>query len=160
MLEHHLGICPGVGYLGPQVILCPIFWEITKLIFQTSCTSLQSHQQWRSVSISPHLLSLEFLILDILTGVRWNLRVVLICISLMTKNVECFFRCFPVIWYSLLENPLFSSVLHFLISCELHRLDRSINPPLNWLVYSIFLEKVESLKLGCHHIICLITNST
>jgi hypothetical protein len=45
---------------------------------------LQSHQEWRSVSLSPHLrqhlLSPEFLILVILTGVRWNLRVVLICI--------------------------------------------------------------------------------
>jgi hypothetical protein len=41
---------------------------------------LQSHQQWRSVPPSPHprqhVLSPEFLILAILTGVRWNLRVV------------------------------------------------------------------------------------
>jgi hypothetical protein len=60
--------------------------------FQSGCTSLQFHQQWRNVPLSPHphqhLLSLEFLILDILTGVRWNLRFVLICISLVIKDVE------------------------------------------------------------------------
>jgi hypothetical protein len=62
--------------------------------FQSSCTGLQSHQQWRSVSLSPHpcqhLLSPEFLILVIVTCMRWNLRVVLICISLMIKDVEHF----------------------------------------------------------------------
>jgi hypothetical protein len=62
--------------------------------FKSDCTSLQSHQQWRSVPLSPHpyqhLLSPEFLILALLTGVRWNLRVALICISLMTKDVEHF----------------------------------------------------------------------
>jgi ABC-type uncharacterized transport system permease subunit len=80
---------------------------------------LQSHQQWRSVPLSPHpcqyLLSPEFLILVILTDLRWNLRAVLICISLMTKDVEHFFKCFSAIWYSSVENSLFSSVHHFLI---------------------------------------------
>jgi hypothetical protein len=86
--------------------------------FQSGCTSLQSHQPKKTVPLSPHphqhLLSLEFLILAILTGVRWNPRVVLICISLMIKDVEHFFRCFSAIWYSSIENSLFSSVPHFL----------------------------------------------
>ena len=85
--------------------------------FQSGCTSLQSHQQWKSVPLSPHphqhLLSPEFLFLAILTGVRWNLRVVLICISLMTKDAEHFFRCFSAIRYSSGKNSLFSSVPHF-----------------------------------------------
>jgi hypothetical protein len=85
--------------------------------FQRSCTRLQSHQQWRSVLLSPHphqhLMSPEYLILTILTGVRWNLRVVLICISLMIKDVEHFFKCFSAIRYSSVDNSLFSSVPHF-----------------------------------------------
>jgi hypothetical protein len=52
---------------------------------------LQSHQKWRSVPLSPHpcqhLLAPKFSILAILTGtltgVKCNLRVVLICTSLM-----------------------------------------------------------------------------
>jgi hypothetical protein len=45
--------------------------------------------------------------------VRWNLRVVLICISLMIKDIEHFFRCFSAIRYSSVENSLFSSVPQF-----------------------------------------------
>ena len=85
--------------------------------FQSGCTSSQSHQQWRSVPLLPHpcqhLLAPEFLILAILTGVRWNLRVVLICISLMIKDAEHFFRCFLAIQYSSGENSLFSFETHF-----------------------------------------------
>jgi hypothetical protein len=62
---------------------------------------LQSYQPWRSVPLSlhplQHVLSPEVLILAILIGVRWNLRVVLICISLITKDYEHFFRCFSAI---------------------------------------------------------------
>jgi hypothetical protein len=87
--------------------------------FQSDCTSLQSYQQWRSVPLSPHphqhLLSPEFLILAILTGMRWNLRVVSILVSLITKDVEHFFGCFSTIQVSSVGNSLFSSVPQFLI---------------------------------------------
>ena len=75
------------------------------------------HQQCRCIPFSPqplqHKLSSVFLILAILTGVRWNLRVVLICISLMTKDVEHFLKCLSAILDSSDESSLFRSVLHF-----------------------------------------------
>jgi hypothetical protein len=49
-----------------------------------------------------------FLIFAFLIGVRWNLRVALICIALMTEDFEHFFKCF--FQDSSVENSLFNSV--------------------------------------------------
>jgi hypothetical protein len=88
------GYMPRRGIAGFLSRTMSNFMRICQTEFQSGCTSLQSHQQWKSVPLSPnscwHLLSPEFLILAILTGVRWNLRVVLIYISLI-KDVEHFF---------------------------------------------------------------------
>jgi hypothetical protein len=51
----------------------------------------------------------------ILTGVRWNLSVVLICISYMARDGEHFFHVFLAIWISSFKKALFSSVSHFYI---------------------------------------------
>jgi hypothetical protein len=87
--------------------------------FQSSFTSLESHQQWSSIPLFPHthqhLLSPVFFILAILIGVRWNLRVIFICTSLMTTDVEHFFRYFLAIQDSLVKNSFFSSVPNILI---------------------------------------------
>ena len=78
--------------LGSQMVfLFRGLWG-TATLFHNGWTNLHSHQQCKSVSISPyplqHLLSPDFLMMAIVTGVRWYLNVILICISLMTSDDE------------------------------------------------------------------------
>jgi hypothetical protein len=113
------GYMPRRGIAGSSGSTMSNFLRNRQTDYQSGCKSLQSHQQWRSVPLSPrpcqHLLSPEFLILVILTGVRWNLKVVLICISLMFKDAEHFFKCFSAMRLSSGENSLFSSEPDFLM---------------------------------------------
>lgn len=107
-----------VGQVSLEVGQYLPFWRTDRLILiLIVCICTPTSNGWLFplhqilASMSCHL----FIDLTILAGVNWNLKVVLICISLMNSNVLHFLKCCRAFQVSSIESLDFHSILNWVI---------------------------------------------
>ena len=116
MFSFLFGIYLGVEMLGHVVTICLTFWGTARLSSKAGVSfNIPISSVWGFLFPHMHInIYYVFLIMAILVGMKWDLAVVLICISLMANDIEYLFMFLLAICITSLEKCLFRSFAQLL----------------------------------------------